>query len=83
MATPIQASNNDNTHLVYMSTIDSKGLICSNQTGMFPRTSNRGMKYVCMFYIYNANYIKSVPIKSREKKKLLRTYQEVYAFCQQ
>ncbi len=50
---------------------------------MFPQISNKGMKYVCIFYIYDANYIKSIPIKSREKKELLRAYQEVYAFCQQ
>ena len=68
MATPIQTDGNDNTHLVYMSIIDSKGLVCSNQTGMFPRISNRGMKYLCIFYTCDANFIKSVPIKSREKR---------------
>ena len=83
MATPSQVHGNIDTHLVFMSTADSKGLVCSDQTGMFPRISNKGMKYLCIFYIYDANYIKSVPIKSREKKELLRAYQEVYAFCQQ
>ena len=83
MATPTQATNNDDTHVVFMTTADSKGLVCSDQTGMFPRISKRGMKYVCIFYIYDANFIKSVPIKSREKKELLRAYQEVYSFCQQ
>ena len=83
MTTPIQTADNADTHVVYMSTIDSKGLICSDQTGMFPRISNRGMKYVCIFYIFDANYIKSVPIKSREKKELLRAYEEVYSWCQQ
>ena len=83
IATPSQVDGNIDTHFVFMSTADSKGLVCSDQTGMFPRISNKGMKYVCIFYIYDANYIKSVPIKSREKKELLRAYQEVYAFCQQ
>ena len=83
MAIPVQEANNVDTHHVFMSTADSKGLVCSDQTGMFPRISKRGMKYVCIFYIYDANFIKSVPIKSREKKELLRAYQEVYAFCQQ
>lgn len=68
IATPIQAEKNGDTHFVYMSNVDSKGLVCSDQTGMFPRIINRGMKYVCIFYIYDANFIKSVPIKSREKK---------------
>ena len=83
MATPLQTARNAATDQVFMSTTDSKGLVCSDQTGMFPRISNRGMKYVCIFYIYDANYIKSIPIKSREKKELLRAYEEVYAFCQQ
>ena len=83
IATPSQVDGNIDTHFVFMSTADSKGLVCSDQTGMFPQISNKGMKYVCIFYIYDANYIKSVPIKSREKKELLRAYQEVYAFCQQ
>jgi len=72
MATPTQTADNTDTHLVFMSTVDASGLIYSDQTGMFPCISNRGMKYVCIFYIYDANYIKSVPIKSRDKKELLR-----------
>ena len=82
MATLTQTADNADTHLVFMSTVDASGLICSNQTGMFPCISSRGMKYVCIFYIYDANYIKSVPIKSRDKKELLRAYTEVYSFCQ-
>ena len=66
-----------------MSTVDSEGFICSDQTGMFPRISNRGMKYVCIFYIYDSNYIKSVPLKSRKKEELLQAYKDVYSFCQQ
>ena len=72
MATPIQTDGNDDTHLVYMSTIDSKGLICSDQTGMLPRISNRGMKYLCIFYIYDANISnqsKGVPRNSTEQKR--------------
>ena len=83
MATPIQAAGNEITHLVCMTTVDVKGLLASDQTGMFPLISSRGMKYVCIFYIYDANFIKSVPIKSREKKELLQAYQEVYKFCEQ
>jgi len=30
MATPIQTADNADTHFVYMSTVDSKGLICSD-----------------------------------------------------
>ena len=52
------------------------GVISGNQTGRFPITSNRGNAYVFVFYVYNANYIRLVPIKSQSKEELLRAYQE-------
>ena len=54
------------------------GVVSSDQTGRFPITSNRGNAYVVVFYVYNANYIRSVPIKSQSKEELLRAYQETY-----
>jgi hypothetical protein len=56
------------------------GVISSDQTGRFPITSNRGNAYVVAFYIYDANYIRSVPIKSRSKAKeeLLHAYHETH-----
>jgi hypothetical protein len=56
------------------------GSISSNQSGCFPITSNQGNTYVALFYVYNPNYIKSVPIKNRSKEELLRAYTEVYAW---
>ena len=58
-----------------------KGYVESNQTGKFPRTSNKGMQYICVFYIYDPNYIKGAALKTRKKVELLRAYQEVYTFC--
>ena len=83
MQVPTQVEHNATTNAVYMSTMDSDGFICSDQTGMFPRISTRGMKYICIFYIYDSNFIKSVALKSRKKEELLRAYNEVYSFCQQ
>ena len=54
------------------------GIISSNQTGKFSITSNRGNAYVVVFYVYNANYICSIPIKSQSKEELLRAYHKVY-----
>jgi hypothetical protein len=42
--------------------------------------SNRGNKYVVVVYIHDANFVKSVPIKSWTKEELLRVYRLVYAF---
>ncbi len=61
---PPQKPFNTRTHLFFMTIIKISGMLFSNQSGGFPITYNRGNKYVIMFYIYNANFVKSVPIKS-------------------
>ena len=35
-----------------------------------------------MFYVFDPNFIKGVPIKSRNKEELLRAYQIVYKWCE-
>ena len=47
--TPLQEPNNEKTNEVYIALEDIDGKIYSDQTGKFPRTSNRGMKYVMIF----------------------------------
>jgi len=73
-----QAPLNVCTNHVFMQIHAIDGVISSDQTGRFPITSNRGNAYVVVFYIYDANYIRTVPIKSRLKEELLRAYHEVY-----
>ncbi len=51
-------------NLVFMVIHDITGLVFSNQTSHFPITSNRGQSYLVIFYIYDANFIASVPIKN-------------------
>ena len=80
---PKQEPRNEKTHIVYMTTVKSEGLIASDQTCMFPRASNRGNKYICIFYVYDSNFIKGMSIKSRTKEELLKTYKEMYAYCEQ
>jgi hypothetical protein len=55
-------------------------MLLINQLGRFPITSNRGNEYIVIFYIYNANFVESVPIKSRPKDELLQSYWLVYAY---
>ena len=59
-----------------------EGFIASDQTGKFPRMSNRAMEYICVFYIQGNNYIKGILIKSRIKVELIRPYKDVYAYCE-
>jgi hypothetical protein len=53
-----------NTHLVYAVAVD-QGQLYTALTGKFPvRSSNRN-SYVMLCYIYDCNYVKVVPMKSR------------------
>jgi len=77
MADTPQAPLNVCTNHVFMQIHAIDGVISSDQTGRFPITSNRGNACAVVFYIYDANYIRSVPIKSRSKEELLRAYHKV------
>jgi hypothetical protein len=68
-------NNEGLTNLVFMVIHDITGLVFSNRTVRFPITFNRGHAYLVIFYIYDANFIASVPIKNRTKQELLRAYQ--------
>ena len=78
MTIPEQEPGNQKSHVVFMTTTRPEGYIASDQTGKFPVQSTRGMNYLCIFYIHDPNFIKSVPIKSRQKGELHRAYEEVY-----
>ena len=80
---PQQTSGNKRTHWVFMTAALADGWMASDQTGAFPRTSNRGHKYMAVFYVFDANFIKGVPIKSRNKEELLRAYKIIYDWCEQ
>ena len=66
-----QEPTNKYTHHVFMTSRKGTGSVSSNQSGRFPVTSNRGNAYFALFYVYDPNYIKSVPIKNRSKEDLL------------
>jgi hypothetical protein len=67
-----QEPNSAMTNLVYMHTRDITGQIFTDQTGRFPVTSNQGHAYLVIFYVYNVNFISSVPIKKSTKEELLQ-----------
>jgi hypothetical protein len=75
-----QEPTNKRTHHMFMTIRKVMGSISSNQSGCFPVASNGGNVYVALFYVYNPNYIKSIPIKNQSKEELLRAYTEVYAW---
>ena len=75
-----QQPSNERTQHVFLTVHDVTGSIASDQTGRFPVMSNRGNSYVALFYVFDPNYIKSVPIRNRSKSELLRAYTKVYAW---
>ena len=78
-ADPAQEPNNERTHEVYISLEEIEGKIYSDQIGRFPRTSNCRMKYVMIFYIYDANYVKGIPIQNCIEDEFLLKYEETCA----
>jgi hypothetical protein len=71
---------NARTHIVFMTIIEITGGVFSNQLGWFPIMSNSSNKYIVIFYIYDADFVKSVPTKSRTKEEFLQAYKSVYTY---
>ena len=59
------------THKVFIEMEELERKFYSDQTGRFPSTSNHTMKYVIIFYIYDANYFKGIPIKNCTEDEFL------------
>jgi hypothetical protein len=56
------------THLVYAFIVD-QGQLYTDLTGKFPVRSSKGNSYVMVCYIYDCNYIKVLPMKSRSSSE--------------
>jgi hypothetical protein len=52
------------THLVYAVLVD-QGQLYTDLTGKFPVRSSTGNSYVMVCYVYECNYVKFIPMKSR------------------
>jgi hypothetical protein len=59
-----QEPTNKCTHHVFMTICKVTGSVSRDQSGRFRVTSNHSNAYVALFYVYNPNYIKSIPIKN-------------------
>ena len=73
-----QEHNNEKTHQIFIALEDIEGKIHSDQTGKFARTSSRGMKYIMVFYVYDANAIIGHPIRNKTAKEMLEAYKDIY-----
>jgi hypothetical protein len=66
-----------NTHLVYAVVFD-QGQLYTNLTGKFPVRSSKGNYYVMFCYIYDCNYVKVTPMKSRSASEWVKAYDSVH-----
>jgi hypothetical protein len=66
-----------NTHLVYAVLVD-QGQLYTDLTGKFPVRSSKGNSHVMVCYIYDCNYVKVFPMKSRSASELVRAYDHIH-----
>jgi hypothetical protein len=60
-------------HLVY-AVVAAQAQLYTDLTGKFPVRSSKGSSYVMLCYIYDCNYIKVVPMKSRSASEWVKAY---------
>jgi hypothetical protein len=65
------------THLVYAVVVD-QGQLYTDLTGKFPVRSNKGNSYVMVCYIYDCNYVKVTPMKSRSASEWVKSYDTIH-----
>ena len=69
----------EKTHDLFIAMEEVTRKIYTDQTGRFPHTSSRGMKYIMVINIYDANYVWGVPLKNRSAAEMLQAYKKVYS----
>jgi hypothetical protein len=65
------------THLVYAVVVD-QGQLYTDLTGKCPVRFIKGNSYVMVCYIYDCNYIKVVPMKSRPASEWVNVYNSIH-----
>jgi hypothetical protein len=64
-------------HLVYAVMVD-QGQLYTNLTGKFPVRSSKGNSYVMVCYVYDCNYVKVIPMKSRSASEWVKAYNHIH-----
>jgi hypothetical protein len=65
------------THLVY-AVVVGQGQLYTDLMGKFPVRISKGNSYVMVCYIYDCNYVKVVPIKSRSASEWVKAYDTIH-----
>jgi hypothetical protein len=56
---------------------ETADMIYTDKTGRFPTVSSRGHKYIMFFCEVDGNYIALKPMRSREEKEMIKTYNSI------
>jgi hypothetical protein len=65
------------THLVYAVVVD-QGQLYTDLTGKFPVRSSKGNSYVMVCYVYDCDYVKVIPMKSRSVPEWVKAYDTIH-----
>jgi hypothetical protein len=65
------------THLVYAVLVD-QGQLYTDLMGKFPVRSSKGNSYVMVCYVYECNYVKVIPMKSRSASEWVKAYDHIH-----
>jgi hypothetical protein len=65
------------THIMYTVLVD-QGQVYTDLTGELPVRSSKGNSYVMVCYIYDINFIKVVPMKSRSASEWVKRYDSIH-----
>ena len=74
-----QATQSENTSLVFFKTVDLSGKIYTDQTGRFPVTSSKVNKYILVAYHFVSNTIHAEPLKTISGLDLTAPYQKFHS----
>jgi hypothetical protein len=65
------------THLVY-AVVVNQGQLYTDLTRKFPVISSKGNSYVMACYVYDCNYVKFIPLKSRSASEWVKAYDTIH-----
>jgi hypothetical protein len=75
--TTTSTNSGTKTHIVYTVLVD-QGQLYTDFTGKFQVRSSKGNSYVMVCYVYDCNYVKVVPIKSRSTSEWVKAYDHIH-----
>jgi hypothetical protein len=65
------------TYLVYAVVVE-QGQLYTYLTGKLPVRSSKGKSYVMVCYVYDCNYVKFIPMKSRSASEWVKSYDTIH-----